>query len=113
LEFGSFQKRNKGTRQVSREHNGNGSRGNVKSLPPACTERSERVRPRRAKGTRKIKSRAKTGQHQDELPEWVHRGRGDINEGKHGCARLGHPPGRIRTFGTCVNTFHPIINRAQ
>jgi hypothetical protein len=44
-------------------------------------------------GTRKFKtktksnSKRKTNQPQDELPEWVHRGRGDINEEKHGSKR--------------------------
>jgi hypothetical protein len=44
-------------------------------------------------GTLKIKGRTKTSQLQDELREWVHRGRGDINEWKHGCEKVGHPPG--------------------
>jgi hypothetical protein len=43
-------------------------------------------------GTRKIKSRAKTGQSLDELPEWYHRGRGEVSEGKYGCEQLAHPP---------------------
>jgi hypothetical protein len=45
-------------------------------------------------GTRKIKSRAKTSQLQDALPEWVHRERGVINEGNPAAAgeKAGHPP---------------------
>jgi hypothetical protein len=43
-------------------------------------------------GTRKIKNRTKTSQAQDELPEWYHRGRRAINEGKHGCETVGHLP---------------------
>jgi hypothetical protein len=65
LEFGSFQKRNKGPWQESSEHNGNGPRGNVKTL--------------------KINGSTKTSQLQDELPEWYHRTRGDISEGEIGC----------------------------
>jgi hypothetical protein len=49
-------------------------------------------------GTRKIKGRTKTSQLQDELPEWVHRGRGVINEGKQGFERLCHPPGSSQSF---------------
>jgi len=44
-------------------------------------------------GTRKIKSKTKSGQLHDELPEWGNRGRGESNEEKHGCEWLAHPPG--------------------
>jgi hypothetical protein len=30
------------------------------------------------------------------LPEWVHRARGEVNEGKHGCEKAGHPPVSVR-----------------
>jgi hypothetical protein len=59
---------------------GKGSRGNVK--------------------TSKVKGRAKTTQLQDELPEWYHRGRGEISKGKPAAAgaRLGRPPRATRKF---------------
>jgi hypothetical protein len=45
-------------------------------------------------GTRKIKGRAKTSQLQDELPEWIHRGCEEIEEGKPAAAgeKAAHPP---------------------
>jgi hypothetical protein len=42
-------------------------------------------------GNRKIKGRTKASQLQDESPEWVHRGRGEINEGETRL-RKGGPP---------------------
>jgi hypothetical protein len=45
------------------------------NLPTLCQKR-------KGWATRKIKGRAKTSQLQDELPEWVHRGRGVVNEGE-------------------------------
>jgi hypothetical protein len=52
-------------------------------------------------GTRKVKVRTETGQLQDELPEWVHRGRGEISKGKPAAAgaRLGHPPADDENIG--------------
>jgi hypothetical protein len=84
LELPRFQNRRKGDpariKKAQREW-AEGQRQDPHPLP-----RAQRVR------TRKIKSRAKTSQLQDELPEWVHRGRRGINEGKHGCEKVGHPP---------------------
>jgi hypothetical protein len=59
--------------------------------------------------TRKIKSRTKTRQLRNELPEWYHRGRGVIKERKHGCEKVGHPPTRdsskrTRLYGTSRRT---------
>jgi hypothetical protein len=55
------------------------------------------VERRRQNRTRKIKGRTKTSQLQDELPEWVHRGRGVINEGKPAAAgeKVSHPPAAL------------------
>jgi len=39
----------------------------------------------------KGKTTSKTKQLQDELPEWYHRRRGEVNRGKYGCERPGHP----------------------
>jgi len=49
-----------------------------------CAEKNSTLCTARKKcGTRKIKGRAKTGPLQDEFPRWAHRGRGEINAGKH------------------------------
>ena len=49
-------------------------------------------------GTRKFKNKfknkitSKTNQPQDELPEWYHQRRDEVNSGKYGRERAGHPP---------------------
>jgi hypothetical protein len=56
-------------------------------LPTVCGRRKRW-------GIRKLKGRTKTSQLQDELPEWVHRRRGEISKGKPAAAgeKVGHPP---------------------
>jgi hypothetical protein len=51
-----------------------------------------------SRGTRKFKNKfknkitSKTNQPQDELPEWYHQRRDEVNSGKYGRERAGHPP---------------------
>src|SRR4029077_1484719 len=52
---------------------------------------------------RKSKTKAKPQARQnpqDELPEWYHPGLGEVNCGKCGSERSGHPPAELDYFGT-------------
>jgi hypothetical protein len=67
-------------------------------LPTLCKRR-------KGWGTRKFKfkGKTKTNQLQDELPEWYHPGRREVNCGKYGYEKVGHPPAWLAF--QCSNRF--------
>ena len=69
--------------------------GNVKGTHPSPTAGEgwgTRKFKYKFKFKNRVKTTSKTKQLQDELPEWYHRWRDEVNCGKYGHERPGHPP---------------------
>ena len=84
----------------------------IESVPPARTERCERVQGSKGWGPGKIKNGTNTSQVHGQLPARVHRGREVIIEGNHGFEWVRHAPmakeKRNEPLGDMPEWYHPV-----